>query len=264
MQVNISTSAAILSAACGAKVAKHGSTSVSSKSGSSDVLTELGIEMLAPSKIKACIDQVGIAFMLAPKFHPAMRHVVPVRKTLQVRTIFNIMGPLLNPAGAKRMMLGVYSPDLLDVYGQVLHGLGVEHALVVCGAMNMDELSTIGVAQAVEVTKEGITRLEIDPAKMGIPAGTLDALRGGMPSENAKIIRNVFAGGDAAKGALGQTIALNAGGVLYVYGLSQSIEEGYALAMDKLVAGEALTKLDEFVQATKDLDADYKKQRLGP
>lgn len=252
--MNISTSAAILAAACGAKVAKHGSTSVSSKSGSSDVLSELGVRMLSADSVKECVDTAGIAFMFAPKFHPAMKYVVPVRKALQVRTIFNIMGPLLNPAGAKRMMLGVYTPDLLQVYGQVLHGLGVEHALVVCGHGDMDELNAMGTAQAVEVTPEkGVQSVSIDPFEIGLGKSTVDDLRGGEPKENAEIIRRCFAGGDGAKGPLAEAIALNAGAALYVYGIAKTVKEGFVVAMEKLETGEALEKLELFAETTKRL-----------
>mmetsp|Transcript_1051 Transcript_1051/g.1331 ORF Transcript_1051/g.1331 Transcript_1051/m.1331 type:complete len:356 (+) Transcript_1051:182-1249(+) len=254
--VNISTSAAILSAACGAKVAKHGSTSVSSKSGSSDVLEKLGVAMCDPTTIAECIDKAGIGFMFAPKFHPAMKYVVPVRKALKVRTVFNIMGPLLNPAGAQRLMLGVYKPELLELYGNVLHGLGVEHALVVHGS-GMDELNTLGPVQAVEVTPEkGVQKLTIDPLELGLAKGTLQDLQGGDAEENAAIIRKVFSGGENAKGTLAETIALNAAAVLYVYGMANSIKEGYEIAMTKLQEGSALNKLDEFVSISTSLNSE--------
>mmetsp|Transcript_12377 Transcript_12377/g.16055 ORF Transcript_12377/g.16055 Transcript_12377/m.16055 type:complete len:344 (+) Transcript_12377:154-1185(+) len=252
--VNISTSAAILAAACGAKVAKHGSTSVSSKSGSSDVLQKLGIAMCGPENISSCVEKAGIGFMFAPKFHPAMKYVVPVRKALKVRTVFNIMGPLLNPAGAQRLMLGVYKPELLDLYGNVLHSLGVEHALVVHGS-GMDELNTLGPVQAVEITPEiGVRKITIDPQEMGLTKCSIDDLKGGGPEENAAIIRNLFTGGDNAKGGLADTIALNAGAVLYVYGTAKSVKEGYDIAIDQLRKGAALKVLDDFVAISNNLE----------
>jgi len=217
--VNISTSAAVVAASCGATVAKHGNASVSSRSGSADVLKSLGIRMLPPGDIASCVASCGMAFMFAPLFHPAMRHVVPVRKALKIRTIFNILGPLLNPAGARRLMLGVYHPDLLPIYGEALRTLGVEHAIVVhCGGL--DELAPIGIAHAVEVRRgEAVKTLEIDTLALGLQECSIDDLRGGEPEENAAIIRRVLAGG--AKGRevhIAETIALNAGAALYVSG----------------------------------------------
>ena len=253
--VNISTCAAIVAAACGALVAKHGNRSVSSKSGSADVLEALGVHMLPPQAIGACIADCGIAFTFAPKFHPAMKHVVPVRKALAVRTVFNILGPLLNPAGATRLMLGVYTPALLQTYGEVLFKLGVEHALVVhcCG---LDELSAVGVAEAVEVTPAGITKLTIDPADFGVPRCTIADLKGGDCEENATILRAVLGGGAAASGPIADTIALNAGAALYVYGSAASVGEGYAIAIAAMKDGTATTEtLTKWAAATARLDA---------
>ena len=215
--VNISTAAAVVCAACGVSVGKHGNRSVSSKSGSADVLEELGVVMLAPEHIGRCIEEAGVAFMFAPKFHPAMKHVVPVRKALKVRTVFNILSPLINPANAQRLCLGVYHPDLLDLYGEVLVALDVEKALVVhcCG---LDELAPIGVAEAIEVTRgEGMVRRKIDCTAMGLKKCEILDLKGGDCKRNAEILRDVFAGGQMDS-AITETIALNAGAGLYVYG----------------------------------------------
>ncbi|GBG32783.1 Anthranilate phosphoribosyltransferase [Hondaea fermentalgiana] len=252
--INISTSAAIVAAACGARVAKHGSKSVTSKSGSSDVLEKLGIALLGPAHISDCVQEAGIAFMFAPNFHPAMRHVVPIRRALKIRTIFNILGPLLNPAGAKRMMLGVYSPDLLDVYAEVVHKLGAEHALIVhcCG---LDELAAVGVADAREVTPQGVQKITVDPQAMGIAQCKIKDLEGGEPAENAAIIRDIFSGGDKAEGAVADTIALNAGAALYVYGLCDSVEAGYKTAIAKLQSGDVLATLDKFAETSTRLAA---------
>jgi anthranilate phosphoribosyltransferase len=250
--VNFSTAAAVLAAACGARVAKHGNRSVSSRSGSADVLEALGVVMLEPDKIAPCIDRAGIAFMFAPKFHPAMKWVAPVRRAVGVRTVFNILGPLLNPAGAKRMMLGVYSPDLLELYGNTVHALGAEHALIVhcCG---LDELAPLGVADAVEVTPEGgVRRIQIDcTAGMGLAQCTIPDLAGGSCDDNAGILRGVFAGGDGATGPVADTIALNAGAGLYVMGMASSIKEGLDKAREVLRSGKCLETLETWAKTTQ-------------
>ena len=252
--VNFSTAAAVVAAACGARVAKHGNRSVSSRSGSADVLESMGVVMLDPEKIAPCIDACGIAFMFAPKFHPAMKWVAPVRRAVGVRTVFNILGPLLNPAGAKRMMLGVYSPDLLELYGNTVHALGAEHALIVhcCG---LDELAPLGVADAVEVTPDGgVRRLKIDcVGDMGLEKCTIPDLAGGSCEDNARILRGVFAGGDGAKGPVADTIALNAGAGLYVTGLASSIKEGLAKAREALRGGRCLELLDKWAKVSQEL-----------
>jgi len=253
--VNLSTTASILAAACGASVAKHGNRSVSSKAGSADVLEVLGVPMLDPPHIAPCIERAGIAFMFAPKFHPAMRHVVPVRRSLGVRTIFNILGPLLNPARASRLFLGVFSPHLLDIYGKVLMGLGnVEHALVVhcCG---LDELAPIGTAEAVEIRAgKGMRRIKIDTIDaMGIERCTVADLRGGSKEVNAKIIRGVLAGGEGATGPIADTIALNAGAGLYVAGLQPTIKSGFEHARKVLRSGAAAKALEKWASVASGL-----------
>jgi len=251
--LNYSTAAAVLCAASGARVCKHGNRSVSSRSGSADVLETLGVALLPPDAIAECVDRCGIAFMFAPHFHPAMKHVVPVRKALGVRTVFNILGPLLNPARAQRLMLGVYSPALLDLYGHVLHRLGVRHALVVhcCG---LDELAPLGQAEAVEVTPDaGVRRLTVDAAAIAGARCSIEDLKGGDAAHNAAALREIFAGGEAAAGPHGQTISLNAGAALYVCGRAASIEEGYHLAMDTLRSGAALKVLDAWAATSTEL-----------
>lgn len=250
--VNISTSAAILAAAAGARVAKHGSVSVSSRSGSADVLSSLGIAMLPAASIGPCIARCGMAFMFAPLFHPAMSQVAPVRRALKIRTVFNILGPLLNPTGAQRLMLGVYAPALLDPYAQALAALGVKHALVVhcCG---LDELAPIGVAEAREIDSTGsISTLEVDTSEW-VPQCSIADLEGGEPSENADIIRSVFAGGEAAAGAVGHTIALNAGAALYVAGVDSSIRAGYEHAFRVLSEGGAALQLKKWAETSQGL-----------
>ena len=257
---NISTAAAVLAAACGAPVAKHGSVSVSSRSGSADVLERLGVRHLPPAAIPACLERCGIAFMFAPLFHPAMRHVLPVRRALRVRTIFNALGPLLNPAGARHLLLGVYAPALLRVYADALARLGVQRALVVHtplpGGGGLDELATIAgaPARAIEVAADGSQReLVIDSAAWGVPQGALADLRGGAPEENAAALRALFAGGAAADSHLARTVALNAGAALYCFGAAESVRAGYEAALARLAAGDAGRVLAAWAAATQEL-----------
>eukprot|EP00924_Labyrinthula_sp_SR-Ha-C_P000893 maker-scaffold_7-snap-gene-7.32-mRNA-1 protein AED:0.01 eAED:0.01 QI:22/1/1/1/1/1/2/150/354 len=250
--INISTSAAILASACGAIVAKHGSTSVSSKSGSSDVISKLGVPLLGPEKVGSFLEKAGMCFLYAPKYHPAMKHVVPIRKALKVRSIFNILGPLLNPFGVKRMLLGVYSEDLLPIYADAVFKLGVEHALVVHGS-GMDELNTLGPVKIVEVTKTGKRSFTLDPFKdLALPKCSLADLKGGSAEENAAAIRNLFSNnipsGEEEKYArLGETVALNAGVGLFVSGKYDSIKAGVDAALTCLRAGKAEDQLKNLV-----------------
>jgi anthranilate phosphoribosyltransferase len=275
--VNISTAAAVLAASCGVPVAKHGSVGVSSRSGAADVLTALGVAHLPASAISASLAEVGVAFMFAPLYHPAMRHVVPVRRALRIRTVFNLLGPLLNPAGATRLLLGVYSPRLIPIYAEAIAALGCERALIVhcCG---MDELSPVGAADAVEVVcgggggggggrareeEEGpddgsarttsMTALRIDPLDFGVPRCTVADLRGGSPEENAGILRRVLGGGQDAECPVGHTVALNAGAALYVYGAASSIGEGYGVAMAALREGKAGRLLGRWAEVSQRL-----------
>ncbi|KAG1695152.1 hypothetical protein DVH05_020793 [Phytophthora capsici] len=256
--VNLSTAAAVLAASCGALVAKHGNRSVSSRSGSADVLEELGVPMLKPDRVGPCLEEAQIAFMFAPHFHPAMRYVAPVRKAIGIRSVFNILGPLLNPAGCKRVVIGVYTPNLLDVFGEVLLALGVEHGLVVHCA-GLDELNSMGPADVVEVrqgAEEPFRRYKLRPEDVGVPAVTLEQLKGGDAAENAAILRKVFSGGVYSECPVGNTIAYNAGAGLYVYGLADSIKSGYEMAKKQLSSGQALTTLDNWAQVAQQLHAE--------
>jgi anthranilate phosphoribosyltransferase len=255
--VNLSTAAAVLAASCGALVAKHGNRSVSSRSGSADVLEDLGVPMLRPEQVAPCLEEAQIAFMYAPHFHPAMRFVAPVRKATGIRSVFNILGPLLNPAGCKHVVIGVYTPELLDVFGEVLLTLGVEHGLVVHCA-GLDELNSIGPADVVEVrqgAEQPIRRYALRPEDVGVPAVTLEQLKGGDAAENAAILRKVFNGGAPSDGPVGNTIAYNAGAGLYVYGLADSIKSGYEMAKKQLASGKALATLDKWSQVAQQLHA---------
>ncbi|TMW66970.1 hypothetical protein Poli38472_012086 [Pythium oligandrum] len=251
--VNISTAAAVLAATCGALVAKHGNRSVSSRSGSADVLEELGVPMLKPEVIETCINEANIAFMYAPHFHPAMRFVTPIRKAIRIRSIFNVLGPLINPAGCTRVVIGVYTPRLLEVFGRVFEALGVEHGLVVHCA-GLDELNSIDSADIVEV-KAGfpLRRYRVHPEEIGIPRSTVKDLKGGDATENAAILRRVFAGGEGCDNAIGNTIAYNAGAGLYVYGLADSLKSGYEQAKAMLVSGKALETLDNWANVAQRL-----------
>lgn len=215
------------------------------------MLKALGIRMLAPPDIAPCVERCGMAFMFAPRFHPAMRHVVPIRKSLKIRTIFNILGPLLNPAGAQRLMLGVYHPDLLPIYGKALEALGVEHAVVVhCGSL--DELAPIGTASVLEVKRgQPSVQREVDMLSMGVPACTIKDLEGGEPEENAAIIRRVLAGkAEGREQHIANTIAINAGAALYVAGLCPGIKEGTAMALEAIKAGKPAGTLEAWAKAT--------------
>lgn len=255
--VNLSTAAAVLAASCGALVAKHGNRSVSSRSGSADVLEELGVPLLKPHHVGTCLEKAQIAFMFASHFHPAMRYVAPVRKAIGVRCIFNILGPLLNPARCKRVVIGVYTPELLEIFGEVLLALGVEHGLVVHCA-GLDELNSMGPADIVEVCQSAelsSRRYQLQPEDVGVPVVTLEQLKGGDAAENAAILRQVFSGGVHSDNAVGHTIAYNAGAGLYVYGLADSIKSGYEMAMKQLSSGKVLDTLDNWVQVAQQLHA---------
>ena len=252
--MNISTASAVLAAACGVPVAKHGSVSVSSRSGAADVLAALGVAHLPPSAIPACMARVGVSFMFAPLFHPAMRAVLPIRRSLKVRTIFNLLGPLLNPAGARRLLLGVFKPALLPLFAAAAADLGAERALIVhcCG---LDELAPVGPAQCVEV-RAGGERLDVvvDPAAWGVPRCTIEDLKGGSPEENAAAMARLLRGGDAeADTHLGRTVALNAGAALYVFGTAASVEEGYGVALQTLREGAAGALLERWAAVTQEL-----------
>ncbi|MFL6231860.1 MAG: anthranilate phosphoribosyltransferase [Thermoanaerobaculia bacterium] len=239
---NISTAAALVAAAAGAPVAKHGNRSVSSKSGSADVLAALGVKIdVDPETAGRTLDAVGIAFLFAPLLHPAMREVMPVRRELGMRTIFNVLGPLTNPAGARRQVMGVYAESLVEPIGHVLRDLGAEHALVVHGD-GMDEITTTGRTRVAEVRGGEVRLFDLEPERFGLRRVHQDELTGGTPEENAEAVRRVFGG---ETGALAEVTALNAGAALYVSGLAATLEEGVAIACDALASGAAAQKLEE-------------------
>jgi anthranilate phosphoribosyltransferase len=246
---NISTAAALVAAAAGAGVAKHGNRSVSSLSGSADVLEELGFDLeLAPERIARSIDELGFGFMFAPSHHPAMRHAGPVRRELAARTFFNVLGPLTNPAGARAQVVGVYAADLVPVIADVLAKLGARRAFVVHGAGGIDELSPTGPNLVCEVVDGDVRRREIDPEELGIPRCLPSELQGGTPAENARRIRDVFAG---APGGPRSAVLLNAAGAIAAGGHAPDLLEGIEAArraLDSGAAGERLEQLVAFSQ----------------
>jgi anthranilate phosphoribosyltransferase len=246
---NISTAAALVAAAAGAGVAKHGNRSVSSQSGSADVLEALGFELdLPPERIAESIDSLGFGFMFAPMHHPAMRHAAPVRRELAARTVFNVLGPLTNPAGARAQVVGVYSPLLVPVIADVLAKLGARRAFVVHGAGGIDELSPAGPNLVCEVVEGSVRRREIDPLDLGVERCDPQELRGGSAEENAVKIREVFDGGNGGPRA---AILLNAAGAVAAGGHAADLAEGYALAREALDSGAAAERLEELARFSR-------------
>ena len=248
--INISTAAAIVAAAAGAGVAKHGNRAVSSASGSADVLEALGFQLeQTPERIAQSIDDLGFGFMFAPAHHPAMRHAAPVRRELAARTVFNVLGPLTNPAGARAQVIGVYSPSLVRTLAEVLAQLGARRAFVVHGAHGIDELSPTGPNDVCEVVDGEVRERVIDPIDLGIPRCDPAELRGGSPAENADAIRAVFAGAD---GGRRDAILLNAAGAIAASGHAEDLREGLEqarLAVDSGAAAERLDQLARFTHA---------------
>ncbi len=245
---NISTCAMFVAAAAGAKVSKHGGRSVSSKSGSADALEALGVHInLKPEQIAQCIAEIGIGFMFAPNHHPAMKNVAPVRKELGVRTIFNILGPLTNPAGAPNILMGVFHPDLVGIQVRALQRLGAEHAVVVYGRDGMDEVS-LGAATLVGELKNGeITEYEIHPEDFGLQMASNRALKVETPEQSRDMLLGVLAG-DA--GPAREIVCLNAGVALYAANVVPTMAEGIAQARASIDAGAAKAKLDQLVTRT--------------
>lgn len=248
---NISTCSMFVAAAAGAKVSKHGGRSVSSKSGSADVVEALGVSLnLSPEAIARCIQETGIGFMFAPNHHPAMKNVAPVRKEMGVRTIFNILGPLTNPAGAPNILMGVFHPDLVGIQVRALQRLGAEHAIVVYGRDGMDEVS-LGAATLVGELKNGeITEYEIHPEDFGLPMASNRTLKVETPQQSLAMMRQVLAN---EPGAARDIVVLNAGTALYAANVAGSIPDGIARARVALESGAARAKLDQLVQVSKQL-----------
>jgi anthranilate phosphoribosyltransferase len=250
---NVSTTAALIAAGAGCAVAKHGNRSATSLSGSADVLEALGARIdLGPEAVGACIRDVGFGFMFAPAHHSAMRHVVPVRKALAVRTVFNFLGPLTNPAGATRQLIGVSDSAFLETIAGALGRLGVARALVVCGEDGVDEMSTGASTQVVEVTgaddgRATIERYAVEPADVGLPVSTPESVAGGTPEENAATTRRILAG---EPGAPRDLAVLNAGAAIYAAGAAETLEAGVRAAEAAIDDGRAEKTLDAFVERT--------------
>ncbi len=246
---NISTAAMFVAAAAGAKVAKHGNRSVSSSSGSADVLEALGADIqLPPERIGPCIDATGIGFMFAPNHHSAMKNVAAVRREMGIRTIFNILGPLTNPAGAPNTLMGVFHPDLVGIQVRVMQRLGANHVLVVHGKDGMDEIS-LGAATLVGELKDGeIREYEIHPEDFGLAMASNRRLRVANAEESKAVVLRVLAN---KPGPAQDIVLLNAGAALYVANIAESIKEGIARAREVLANGEAQSKLDVFVAWTR-------------
>jgi anthranilate phosphoribosyltransferase len=250
---NVSTTAALIAAGAGCAVAKHGNRSATGLSGSADVLEALGVRIdLKPDAVARCIQQVGFGFMFAPAHHGATRFVVPVRKELAVRTIFNFLGPLTNPAGATRQLIGVSDPSFLETIAGALARLGARKALVVSSADGLDEMSTSGNTRVVEVDGEQVRGYDVAPEDVGLPRADPAALSGGTPDVNAGTTRRIFAG---EQGPARDLAALNAGAAIYVSGRVASLEEGVRAAEAALDDGRAAAALDALTSLTNELAA---------
>jgi anthranilate phosphoribosyltransferase len=247
---NISTTAAIVAAAAGSAVAKHGNRAVSSLSGSADVLEALGFELeQPPERIAVSIDRLGFGFMFAPLHHPAMRHAGPVRRELGTRTIFNVLGPLTNPAGARAGVFGVYAPDIARTVADALAVLGSRRAFVVHGAGGVDELSPAGPNLVFEVADGVVHERVVDPVELGIEPCEPGALAGGSPADNARITRDVLSG---AGGPRRDAVVLNAGGAIAAAGHADDLREGLALAAHAIDDGHAAERLEELVAFSRE------------
>jgi len=248
--VNFSTAASVVAAACGALVAKHGNRSVSSLCGSADVLEELGVKLtLSADAVERCLRETSIGFMFAPSFHPAMKNIVPVRKALGVRTVFNILGPMLNPAGCSRMLIGVYSEAMVSLMAHALHALGAELAMVVhCGGL--DELAPIAVATTAVVRPSGVEMETLDPFALGFAKCTIEDFRGGDRAENAKILKEVFSG-QLTAGPVADTVVLNAAAGLFVAGVATTVAEGCQKAREAIAAGKPLDVLQRWASCSQ-------------
>jgi anthranilate phosphoribosyltransferase len=242
---NISTAAALVAAAAGAGVAKHGNRAVSSKSGSADVLEALGFRLELPGdRVARSIDELGFGFLFAPTHHPAMKHAAPVRKELGARTVFNVLGPLTNPAGARAQVVGVYSATLVRTIAEVLARLGAHRAFVVHGAHGIDELSPTGPNLVCEVVDGEVREREIDPLDLGIPRCAPEDLRGGTAEENAARIREVFDGGNGGRRS---AILLNAAGAIAAGGHARDLADGLGYAREAIESGAAAARLEALI-----------------
>ncbi|HLG23470.1 MAG TPA: anthranilate phosphoribosyltransferase [Candidatus Nanoarchaeia archaeon] len=245
---NISTAAAFVAAGAGADVAKHGNRSISSKCGSADVLSALGVNInLEPKKVEECIEKVGIGFLFAPRFHPAMKFAMEARKEIGIRTIFNILGPLTNPAGAKCQLIGVFDSELMHVMADVLKNLGSRHAIIVNGS-GLDEITLTGETKVIELKSGVIESYSIKPEALGFETCSIADLKGGTPEENAKIIIDILSG---LKGPKRDVVVLNSAAALLSCGLAKNYEGAIAMAARSIDSGSAMKKLNDLREFTK-------------
>ncbi|MGA7159580.1 MAG: anthranilate phosphoribosyltransferase [Bacteroidota bacterium] len=245
---NISTASAIVASGAGVVVAKHGNRAISSRCGSADVLKTLGVNIEIPKeRVEQCLDQIGIAFLFAPLMHGAMKYATPVRRELGIRTVFNVLGPLTNPAGARRQVLGVFNKGLTELLASVLLDLGTERAMVVHGEGGLDEISTLGRTAVSEIKDGAISSYEFHHSSVGIPSGSLGGIAGGDAECNARIIREIL---DGKKNAPRDIAVLNAGAAIYISGKATSFLEGIKLAEESIDSHKAKKKLQELVDST--------------
>jgi anthranilate phosphoribosyltransferase len=246
---NISSCAAIVVAGCGVRVAKHGNRSVSSRSGSADVFEALGVNVTAaPAVVERCLSEAGIGFFFAPTFHPSMRHAAPTRRDLGVRTAFNLLGPLTNPAGATRQLVGVPRPEFTELLARALLLLGSDRAWVVHGADGIDEISTTGYTKVSECRNGAVNTFYLHPADVGLPKGLPEALKGGDANENAAIVESILAGG---RGPARDVVLLNAGASLFIAGSAASIVDGIAQAARAIDGGDAKRTLERMIALSR-------------
>jgi len=246
---NVSTTAAFIAAGAGCRVAKHGNRSATSQCGSADVLEALGARIdLDPDDVAACIDEVGFGFMFAPRHHSAMKHVVPVRKALGVRTIFNFLGPLTNPAGATRQVIGVSDPAKLETLASALAQLGSESALVVSSADGLDEFSVSGTTRVVELRDGRLTIYDVSPEQVGLESAGDGAVAAGAPEQNARVLRDVLAGESGNERSLA---VMNAGAAIYVGGRAESLAAGVERAQESIDSGAAAGVLDGYLERAR-------------
>ena len=250
---NISTASAFVASAAGARVAKHGGRSVSSTCGSADVLEALGVNLnLSPAQVGQSVDEIGIGFMFAPNFHGAMKHAAPVRKELGVRTIFNVLGPLTNPAAADNQVMGVFHPDLVGIQARVLQRLGSQHVLVVNGSDGLDEITISGPTSVAELKDDNISEYTVQPADFGLQTASLDSIRVQTKEAAVAMLRSVL---DNQPGTARDIVQLNAGAAIYAAGLSDSLASGVKRAAEIIASGAAKAKLAELIQFSNKVQA---------
>ncbi|QYX63308.1 anthranilate phosphoribosyltransferase [Shewanella putrefaciens] len=248
--INISTTAAFVAAAAGAKVAKHGNRSVSSKSGSSDLLAQFGIDLtMSPETASRCLNALNLCFLFAPHYHGGVKHAVPVRQALKTRTLFNVLGPLINPARPEFMLLGVYSPELVLPIAKVLKALGTKRAMVVHGS-GLDEVALHGNTQVAELKDGDIIKYQLTPADLGVPLAQITDLEGGEPAKNALITEAILKGRGTEAHA--NAVAINAGCALYVCGIADSVKAGTILALATIQSGKAFELLSQLAKVSSE------------